>query len=109
MDQLVSHAGNITIEKMAADACTSVRQFERKCVERTGMSPKRYARLIRFCKAYHLKELHPELTWTRIAHLSGYYDQMHFIRDFKEFAGITPSIIDESALVSTVRLHRMMT
>lgn len=109
MNNLVAHTGNITIEKLAADACVSVRQFERKVVERTGMSPKRYARLIRFCKAYHLKELHPEATWTRIAHMSGYYDQMHFIRDFKEFAGITPSFIDEASLVNTIRLHRMMT
>lgn len=109
MSNLVAHTGNITIERLASDACVSVRQFERKVVERTGMSPKRYARLIRFCKAYHLKELHPEATWTRIAHMSGYYDQMHFIRDFKEFAGITPSFIDEASLVNTIRLHRMMT
>ncbi|QJB32100.1 AraC family transcriptional regulator [Chitinophaga oryzae] len=109
MNELVTKAGNATIETLAADACVSVRQFERKVVERTGMSPKRYARLIRFCKAYHLKELHPEATWTRIAHMSGYYDQMHFIRDFKEFAGITPSFINETELINTVRLHRMMT
>ncbi|MFB6454062.1 helix-turn-helix domain-containing protein [Chitinophaga sp. Hz27] len=108
MDNLVSHAGNLTIEQLASDACISMRQFERKCVERTGMSPKRYARLIRFCKAYHLKETHPGATWTRIAHMSGYYDQMHFIRDFKEFAGITPSILDEAELVNTIRLHGIM-
>ncbi|RBL89973.1 helix-turn-helix domain-containing protein [Chitinophaga flava] len=109
MDNLVAQAGNVTIEQLASDACVSVRQFERKCVERTGMSPKRYARLIRFCKAYHLKEINPDATWTRIAHLSGYYDQMHFIRDFKEFAGITPSFIDDEALSRTVRLHSMIT
>lgn len=108
MDQLVHYAGNLTIEQLAADACMSLRQFERKCVERTGMSPKRYARLIRFCKAYHLKELNPATTWTSIAHASGYYDQMHFIRDFKEFAGMTPSFISEEDLRATIRLHSIM-
>ncbi|SHM81905.1 transcriptional regulator, AraC family [Chitinophaga jiangningensis] len=109
MENLIQNAGNISIEKMAYDANISIRQFERKCVERTGMSPKRYARLIRFCKAYHLKENFPDATWTTIAHMSGYYDQMHFIRDFKEFAGITPSIIREEELKSTIRLHSFMT
>ncbi|WP_291914819.1 AraC family transcriptional regulator [Chitinophaga sp. CB10] len=109
MEKLIQSAGNLTIEKMAYEACISTRQFERRCVERTGMSPKRYARLVRFCKAYHLKENFPDATWTRIAHMSGYYDQMHFIRDFKEFAGITPSIINDEELKSTIRLHSYMT
>ncbi|NSL86374.1 helix-turn-helix transcriptional regulator [Chitinophaga solisilvae] len=108
MDTLVQHSGNLTIEQLAADSCVSLRQFERKCVERMGMSPKRYARLIRFCRAYHLKELHPEATWTKIAYESGYYDQMHFIRDFKEFAGVTPSFLNEEKLIATVRFHSIM-
>ncbi|MBV8251967.1 MAG: AraC family transcriptional regulator [Chitinophaga sp.] len=109
IEHLIHHSGNITIERMAYDANISMRQFERNVVQRTGMSPKRYARLIRFCKAYHLKESFPESTWTNIAHMSGYYDQMHFIRDFKEFAGITPSIITQEDLKNTVRLHSIMT
>lgn len=108
MDELVRSAGSIPIERTAADACLSVRQFERKCLERVGMTPKRYARLVRFCRAYHLKELNPQATWTKIAYDSGYYDQMHFIRDFKEFAGITPSFFNEEQLITTVRLHSYM-
>lgn len=108
MAVLVNTGGSGTIESLASLACLSLRQFERKCTERLGMPPKQYARLIRFCKAYQLKELFPEKTWTEIAYKSGYYDQMHFIRDFKKFAGITPSFIHEEELTNTIRLHKIM-
>ncbi|MFY0255435.1 helix-turn-helix domain-containing protein [Chitinophaga sp. 30R24] len=108
MAALVSTSGNITMEEMASLACLSLRQFERKCTERLGMPPKQYARLIRFCKAYQLKEQFPQKTWTEIAYQSGYYDQMHFIRDFKKFAGITPSFLHEEELKNTIRLHKVM-
>ncbi|MGO4291235.1 helix-turn-helix domain-containing protein [Chitinophaga sp. RAB17] len=108
MAALVSTSGNVTMEELASVACLSLRQFERKCIERLGMPPKQYASLIRFCKAYQLKEQFPEKTWTEIAYSNGYYDQMHFIRDFKKFAGITPSFIDEEELKNTIRLHKLM-
>jgi AraC-like DNA-binding protein len=91
MQMLTLHNGAIPIEKIAAHACLSLRQFERTCHQRIGYSPKFYARLTRFSTAYRLKESTPSLSWTGIAHSAGYYDQMHFIRDFREFTGITPT------------------
>jgi AraC-like DNA-binding protein len=108
MAALVNAAGRGSMEELASLACLSLRQFERKCIERLGMPPKQYARLIRFCKAYQQKELFPDKTWTEIAYNCGYYDQMHFIRDFKEFAGITPSFIHEEELQNSLRLHKFM-
>jgi AraC-like DNA-binding protein len=108
MNDLLNSAGNTPIEKIANDACLSLRQFERKCIEREGMPPKRFARLIRFCRAYRLKELNPTASWTKIAHDCGYYDQMHLIRDFKTFANTTPSGLSREDLLSTIRLHSLM-
>jgi AraC-like DNA-binding protein len=105
MRELMRNDGNISIEKIASFACLSLRQFERKCSERIGMPPKSFARIIRFSKAYRLREAHPHLTWTAIAHEAGYFDQMHFIRDFKEFAGVTPSIIEEALLETPFRMQ----
>lgn len=85
----------ISMEQIASLSCLSLRQFERKCLERIGYSPKFFARLARFSKAYRLRESRPDLSWTAIAHDSGYFDQMHFIRDFKQFAGLTPTIMAE--------------
>ena len=103
--ELIQHDGNILIEKIASLACLSLRQFERKCAERIGMPPKTFARIARFSKAYRLREARPDLTWTAIAHEAGYFDQMHFIRDFKEFAGVTPSIIEEALSETPFRMQ----
>ncbi|WP_194777993.1 helix-turn-helix domain-containing protein [Pararhodonellum marinum] len=96
LNLMLSVQANTSISQIASDACLSLRQFERKCKERLGMSPKLYARLIRFSNAYRLFERSPNPNWSEIAYLSGYYDQMHFIKDFKEFSGITPSMMEEA-------------
>ncbi len=83
-----------SVDELSRSANISARQFERICNERLGMPPKLYLRIKRFSKAYALKELNPELKWTDVAHIFNYYDQMHLIRDFREFAGYTPSEID---------------
>jgi AraC-like DNA-binding protein len=95
MEVLIRHDGLTSIDQIASLACLSLRQFERKCHERLGYSPKFFARVVRFSKAYRLREMHSTLTWTAIAHEAGYYDQMHFIRDFKQFAGVTPTSMAE--------------
>lgn len=95
LNEMIYYQGLMPISQVADNACLSLRQFERKCKERVGFSPKVYARLIRFSNAYRLFEKSEIPNWSEIAYLSGYYDQMHFIKDFKEFAGITPSMMEE--------------
>lgn len=88
---LVKGGGLITIDRLANEACLSNRQFERKFKERTGFSPKFFSRLVRFSNAWQLKENDPGISWTKIAYECGYFDQMHLVKDFKEFAGSNPS------------------
>lgn len=92
---LMKEGGKLPIEYIAKEACLSMRQFERKCKDRVGLSPKLFARIIRFSKAYRMREAHSNLSWTSIAHTAGYFDQMHMIRDFKMFAGVAPTFIDK--------------
>jgi len=84
---------NVSIESAASLACLSLRQYERRTKEIMGYSPKVFSRLIRFSNAYRLKERQPHLNWTYIAHTCGYFDQMHLIRDFKEFTGTLPGAL----------------
>jgi AraC-like DNA-binding protein len=59
-----------------------------------GLPPKRYCRILRFQRALASAERGRELDWTRIAVDCGYFDQAHFIHDFRSFAGITPTGYD---------------
>ncbi|GEO09241.1 helix-turn-helix domain-containing protein [Segetibacter aerophilus] len=102
---LLAKNGNIPIEKVAATACLSLKQFERKCKERVGIPPKLFARLIRFSSAYRLRETNPQISWTSICYECGYFDQMHLIKDFKEFANVTPKIIANDLKKTPYRLQ----
>jgi AraC-like DNA-binding protein len=102
---LMRSKGNLTVEKMASLACLSFRQFERVSKERIGVSPKFFARLVRFSAAYRIYEHSPHRSWTDIAYEAGYFDQVHFIRDFKEFAGVTPRTLEKLLEQVPVRLQ----
>jgi AraC-like DNA-binding protein len=84
---------NTNMDEIVGMACMSIRNFERKCKERLGMPAKMYARIARFYKAYKILESRPIISWTDLAHEVGYYDQTHFIKDFKEFAKLTPTLV----------------
>jgi AraC-like DNA-binding protein len=105
MMELLRLNGNVTIEQVASLACLSLRQFERVCKDRIGLPPKLYARLVRFSKAYRIRENSTDISWTSIAHECGYFDQMHMIRDFKEFTGVAPGIIEKELNSTPVRLQ----
>ena len=81
------------LDWLADQACLSPRQFERKFQERTGVSPKFYARIVRFDKAFKMKVQHPNMDWLDVAYHCGYFDYSHMMRDFIEFAEVTPSML----------------
>ena len=82
--------GALSIPTLAENLAISQRQLERLYQRDVGMSPKKYAQLLRVEAArLALKELHQQ----NQAHLAadlGYYDQAHFIRDFRAVIGMTP-------------------
>jgi AraC-like DNA-binding protein len=100
---LIKERGLIKIDQLASNACLSIRQFERVFQERIGLPPKHFSRLIRFAQAWIIKQQQPGISWIKIAHESGYFDQMHLIRDFQEFAGVNPSSIESELLKSQVK------
>ncbi|HKX82802.1 MAG TPA: helix-turn-helix transcriptional regulator [Pyrinomonadaceae bacterium] len=81
--------GNVNISAMARYHALSTRQFERKFKELAGLPPKLYSRIVRFQAATRYK-FDGERDLTEIAYACGYYDQSHFINDFREFSGYTP-------------------
>jgi AraC-like DNA-binding protein len=85
------HAKNLPkVRDLASHFNLSERQFERKFSEYAGMSPKRFMRIVRFENACNLYRNKLEKSLTEIAYECGYFDQSHFIRDFKTFSGYEP-------------------
>ncbi|MFB6454784.1 helix-turn-helix domain-containing protein [Chitinophaga sp. Hz27] len=68
----------------------SVRQIERNFKRSVGVSIGRFLQVARFEKAQQLIAALPSQRLTDIAHLAGYFDQSHFIADFKRFTGVSP-------------------
>ncbi len=94
--EIIKHGGTIKIDDLVKKAYISNRQFERAFKDRMGVSPKFYSRLVRFGKAWLLKENNSNMTWTQVAYECNYFDQMHLIRDFKVFADTNPKEISDS-------------
>jgi AraC-like DNA-binding protein len=75
---------------MLANNCfLSRRQFERKFIHYAGYSPKQFQRIARFNAVIKGFEQQPG-SLTEMAHHCGYYDQSHFIHDFRLFSGYSP-------------------
>lgn len=86
---VLASKGARTVDSLAAEHNISKRQFERRFKDLAGLSPKLYSRVVRFQAATQFK-LNGTRDLTEIAYASGYYDQSHFINDFREFSGYTP-------------------
>ena len=55
-----------------------------------GLTPKQYQRVLRFNDVFVQMQGDQFLSWSDIAHLCGYSDQSHFIKEFKHFSGFNP-------------------
>ena len=76
----------------------SERSLERLFLTHIGITPVLYARICRFQASMALLRQGAYRSLTDIAHLQGYYDQSHFIRDFKLFSGVSPRIYLRKAI-----------
>ena len=86
---LIQTEGPVKIADLADNCCLSERQFERNFKALAGFGPKLFSRIVRFqatTRAYRT----PYQSLTQLALTCGYYDQSHFIQDFKEFSGFYP-------------------
>jgi AraC-like DNA-binding protein len=88
---LVDQNGQVSVDDLARAAGLSARQFRRVCLEASGLTPKYLARVVRFRRALARVEPGRSVDWAQIALECGYFDQAHFINDFRRFSGETPA------------------
>src|SRR5262245_13039367 len=69
----------------------SAKRFIERFRSDVGMTPKRYCRIRRFQRAVTLASRGVDVDWVGVALDCGYFDQAHFIHEFRAFAGLTPT------------------
>ncbi len=79
-----------SVDGLAERASVSRRTLERLCLRAFGFSPKLLLRRQRFLRSLAQFTIDPSLKWVGALD-PGYYDQAQFVRDFREFMGMTPT------------------
>ncbi len=80
----------VQVQAIVDQSGISARHFKQMFLEQTGITPKAFQRVSRFQKALRTLRTRP-VDGGRLALDCGYFDQAHFIHDFKRFCGLTPT------------------
>lgn len=80
-----------SIERIASQVGYSRKHLATLFGDHVGVSPKEYMQVMRFQQVISSLQKQKQVRWTTVAHECGYYDQAHFINDFRKFSGFTPT------------------
>lgn len=89
LSQLFANPGK-HINDLPLEVKISERHFRRLFEREMGVNPKAWQKLARFTQAMNLMQSPRFRSLTNVAHSCGYYDQNHFIEEFKFFIRLTP-------------------
>ncbi|MFE3022016.1 helix-turn-helix domain-containing protein [Streptomyces sp. NPDC059256] len=89
--RLVTARGRVQVGAVAAELGWSRRYLTERFGGEVGLSPKTFARVLRFEHAHELATAVDPLPWADVATASGYADQAHLVRDWSEFTGRSPT------------------
>lgn len=91
MQQLRQSGGQLDVVQLRNNTGMARSSFQNYFKQQVGVSPKTYSRILR-ANAVHSQILRMQHSdWQKIIHDFSYFDQSHFIKDFKHFYGCTPS------------------
>lgn len=93
--RIIQTDGNLKVAALAAEIGITRQQLARQFAAHVGLTPKQFSRVMRaraaLARGAAARQAHPRnVDWGAIAYELGYYDQPHFIDDFKELTGQTP-------------------
>ncbi len=90
LDLLAGTHGMMRVQELAVHLGYTRRYLDRLFQEHVGVSPKSLASILRFQEVYQGWMQHQSLPFFRDQWPAYYYDQSHFIKEFKRFTGFTP-------------------
>jgi AraC-like DNA-binding protein len=90
LEAIFTDHGMISVQEIALKTGFSERHIEQQFKRFVGLSPKFFARIVRFSYVFNvISDNRPD--WNDVVYQAGFYDQSHFIRNFKAFTGEDPS------------------
>ena len=95
--RIEANQGRVDVDALARDAAIGRRQLERRFGHAVGVGPSLLASIFRFRSVFDVIERDAARPWTEAALAAGYYDQSHFIREFRRFVGVTPTEFSRTA------------
>jgi AraC-like DNA-binding protein len=90
------HKGNIRIADLSKKLLISQSPLEKRFRRLVGSTPGKFASVVRFNAV--LKDLHGEKSLTEICYEHQFFDQAHFIHDFRQYTGSTPGHFRKGSL-----------
>ncbi|HEY6504180.1 MAG TPA: helix-turn-helix domain-containing protein [Chitinophagaceae bacterium] len=90
IDVIIQSQGQMGVVELADKMNINRRNIERRFTSAVGMSPKQLSKVVRLQATLKMLEQKKFTSLTSLAYENGYYDQAHFIKDFKEFTGMSP-------------------
>lgn len=90
VETILTANGQLSIDELSKQTNISRRQLERKFSSAIGLSPKQLSKTIRLQATLKMLLNKKFTSLTALAYETEYYDQAHFIKDFKELTGFTP-------------------
>jgi len=97
VDKIISSKGRITVKELEKKTGYSSRWLNLKFVDKIGVSPKNLSSIIRFSEYYRAFTSENAKEIFRNEFYDHYYDQSHFIKNFKHYTGLLPSGIERSS------------
>jgi len=88
---IISSGGNVTAGEISRKSGYSIRHIQRLFKRNVGISPKMLGRIVRFKKIDKIIKNSSPKNYHSAIFDSGYFDQSHFIREYKTFTGVTPT------------------
>lgn len=90
MNRILQSGGTLPIQELLNELALSERSLERRFRSHIGISPKLFSRICRFQSSLQQLRSRSFDKLSDLAFENGYADQSHFIRNFREFTGISP-------------------
>jgi AraC-like DNA-binding protein len=98
------HGGGLRVSELCRTLGVGERRLRRIFADAVGLTPKEACRVARFVRAASLLRKRGGSELGRVAYRAGYYDQPHFIREFRQLGGLTPgAYLDERRAVRSVQ------